>query len=88
MAKRLNIGLMISHLEDDFASAVCRGAIVGAKEIDANLIIFPGRYIDAVYVDKNAPSTNISTILFFIRFSRRYRRAPRPYRNYRQRYVL
>ena len=52
MAKRLNIGLMISHLEDDFASAVCRGAIVGAKEIDANLIIFPGRYIDAVYVDK------------------------------------
>lgn len=65
MAKRLNIGLMISHLEDDFASAVCRGAIVGAKEIDANLIIFPGRYIDAVYVEKNAPSTNISTILFF-----------------------
>lgn len=52
MAKRPNIGLMISHLEDDFASAVCRGAIVGAKEIDANLIIFPGRYIDAVYVDK------------------------------------
>lgn len=52
MAKRPNIGLMISHLEDDFASAVCRGAIVGAKETDANLIIFPGRYIDAVYVDK------------------------------------
>ncbi|MDE6599333.1 MAG: GGDEF domain-containing protein [Oscillospiraceae bacterium] len=52
MEKRLNIGLMISHLEDDFASTVCRGAIQGAKEIDANLIIFPGRYIDAVYVDK------------------------------------
>lgn len=52
MAKRPNIGLMISHLEDDFASAVCRGAIVGAKETDANLIIFPGRYIDAVYADK------------------------------------
>ncbi len=52
MKKRLNIGLMISHLEDDFASAVCRGAIIGAKEIDANLIIFPGRYIDAEYADK------------------------------------
>ncbi|MDE5992638.1 MAG: substrate-binding domain-containing protein, partial [Oscillospiraceae bacterium] len=52
MEKRLNIGLMISHLEDDFASTVCRGAIQGAKEIDANLIIFPGRYIDAVYADK------------------------------------
>lgn len=52
MGKRLNIGLAISHLEDDFASAVCRGAIAGAEEIDANLIIFPGRYIDAVYADK------------------------------------
>ncbi|MBQ8786485.1 MAG: GGDEF domain-containing protein [Oscillospiraceae bacterium] len=48
----MNIGLMISHLEDDFASAVCRGAITGAKEIDANLFIFPGRYIDGVYADK------------------------------------
>lgn len=52
MGKRLNIGLMISHLEDDFANAVCRGAIIGAKEIDANLFIFPGRYIEAVYADK------------------------------------
>lgn len=52
MEKRLNIGLMISHLEDDFASAVCRGAIIGAKEIDANLFIFPGRYIDGNYADK------------------------------------
>lgn len=52
MAKRLNIGLAISHLEDDFADAVCCGAIIGAKEIDANLIVFPGRYIDAVYEDK------------------------------------
>ncbi len=52
MEKRINIGLAISHLEDEFASAVCRGAIIGAKEIDANLIIFPGRYIDAEYADK------------------------------------
>lgn len=52
MKKRMNIGLMVSHLEDDFAGAVCRGAINGAKEIDANLFIFPGRYIDGVYADK------------------------------------
>ena len=51
MDRRLNIGLMISHLEDDFAGAVCRGAIIGAKEIDANLFIFPGRYIEGVYAD-------------------------------------
>ncbi|MCH5348168.1 MAG: GGDEF domain-containing protein [Oscillospiraceae bacterium] len=52
MDRRLNIGLMISHLEDDFAGAVCRGAIIGAREIDANLFIFPGRYIEGVYADK------------------------------------
>ncbi|MDE6596162.1 MAG: GGDEF domain-containing protein, partial [Oscillospiraceae bacterium] len=52
MDRRLNIGLLISHLEDDFASAVCRGAIIGAKEIDANLFIIPGRYIEGVYADK------------------------------------
>lgn len=52
MGKRLNIALMISHLEDDFANAVCRGAIIGAKEIDANLFICPGRYIEGVYDDK------------------------------------
>lgn len=52
MDRRLNIGLLISHLEDDFASAVCRGAIIGAKEIDANLFVIPGRYIGGVYADK------------------------------------
>lgn len=52
MDRRLNIGLLISHLEDDFASAVCRGAIIGAKEIDANLFVIPGRYIEGVYADK------------------------------------
>ncbi|MBP1561188.1 MAG: GGDEF domain-containing protein [Oscillospiraceae bacterium] len=52
MNRRLNIGLMISHLEDDFENMVYRGAIIGAKEIDANLFIFPGRYIEGVYADK------------------------------------
>lgn len=52
MDRRLNIGLLISHLEDDFASAVCRGAIIGAREIDANLFVIPGRYIEGVYADK------------------------------------
>ncbi len=51
MKKRLNIGLMISHLDDSFGKAVCRGAIIGAKEIDANLIVLPGRYINGVYDD-------------------------------------
>ena len=45
MDRRLNIGLMISDFEEDYAETVCRGAIIGAEEIDANLFIFPGRYI-------------------------------------------
>lgn len=52
MDRRLNIGLMISNLENDFDATVCRGAILGAKEIDANLFIMPGRYIEGVYADK------------------------------------
>ncbi len=50
-AKRLNIGLLISELEDDFCRDFCEGANAAAKEIDANLFIFPGKYIDADYND-------------------------------------
>ena len=37
-SKRLNIGLLISELEDDFCMNFCDGANAAAKEIDANLI--------------------------------------------------
>lgn len=50
-SKRLNIGLLISELEDDFCMNFCDGANAAAKEIDANLFIFPGKYIDADYND-------------------------------------
>lgn len=52
MDRRLNIGLMLSNLDNEFDSTVCRGAIIGAKEIDANLFVMPGRYIEGVYADK------------------------------------
>lgn len=50
-AKRLNIALLISELEDDFCMEFCDGANAAAKEIGANLFIFPGKYIDADYTD-------------------------------------
>ena len=50
-AKRLNIALLISELEDGFCRELCEGANAAAKEIDANLFIFPGKYIDADYND-------------------------------------
>ncbi|MDD3413510.1 MAG: GGDEF domain-containing protein [Lachnospiraceae bacterium] len=45
--KRLTIGLIVANLEDVFSNQVCKGAVPAAEEIDANLVIFPGKYIDS-----------------------------------------
>lgn len=50
--RRIQVGLLISHLEDDFDSAVCKGAMLGAEKADVNLAVFPGRYINGLYADK------------------------------------
>ncbi len=50
--RRIQVGLLVSHLEEDFDTSVCEGAIIGARQADVNLVIFPGRYIDAAYADK------------------------------------
>lgn len=50
--RRIQVGLLVSHLDEDFDSSVCEGAIIGARQADVNLVIFPGRYIDGVYADK------------------------------------
>lgn len=50
-SKRLNIALLASELEDPFGRDLCEGANAAAKQIDANLFIFPGKYIDADYND-------------------------------------
>ncbi len=50
--ERFRIGLLVSNPEDEFDSAVCQGAMIAAEHTDADLFIFPGRYIDGVYADK------------------------------------
>lgn len=52
LGKRLNIALFASHLEDDYAKTICKGAMIGAQETDSNLFIIPGRYFDNDYQDK------------------------------------
>ena len=47
--KRLNIGLFICHLDNDYAYDICKGVDFATKELDANLIVFPGMYINAAY---------------------------------------
>lgn len=53
--KRLNIGFFTCHLDNDYAYEVCKGVDYAAKELDVNLIVFPGMYMNASYNDpKNA----------------------------------
>ena len=51
MGKRMNIALFVALLENEFSHAVCEGAFLGAKELDANLYIMPAGIKDAVYDD-------------------------------------
>lgn len=48
---RLNIGLFICHLDNDYAYDLCKGVDYAVKELDVNLFIFPGMYINAAYND-------------------------------------
>lgn len=50
--RRPRLGLLISHLEDEFDNSVCEGAMIAAQLHDTDLVVLPGRYIDAVYADK------------------------------------
>ena len=51
MGKRMNIALFVAMLENEFSYAVCEGAFLGAKELDANLFILPAGIQNAVYDD-------------------------------------
>lgn len=48
---KLNIGLYVSDFNDNFTCSVCKGAVAAAADINANLIIFPGMYLNANYND-------------------------------------
>lgn len=52
LEKRFCIGLMVSHLDTSYDALLCEGAMEGAKQMDVNLVILPGRYINGVYADK------------------------------------
>lgn len=50
--KKRNIGLLVSELENEFTYYICEGAAGAAKELNVNLFIFPGKYINPDYEDK------------------------------------
>ncbi|MBQ5332892.1 MAG: GGDEF domain-containing protein [Oscillospiraceae bacterium] len=52
MGKRLTIGFMIHHLDNDYSKSVLNGAAAAAKELDVDLAIFPGRSLNSQLDDK------------------------------------
>lgn len=50
--KKRNIGLLVSELENEFTYYICEGAAGAAKELNVNLFIFPGKYINPNYQDE------------------------------------
>ncbi len=44
--KRLNIGVMIHYLDNDYSKILLRGIISAAEEADVNLVIMPGRSLN------------------------------------------
>ena len=49
MTKRYNIGILVANIIDSFSNRVSKGAIAAAEALDANLFIFPMKYLDVDY---------------------------------------
>lgn len=49
MIKRYNIGILVANIIDSFSNRVSKGAIAAAEALDANLFIFPMKYLDVDY---------------------------------------
>lgn len=47
MDRRIKVGLLIDDIDSSFTQQACRGAELGAKTIDANLYIFPMKFLDS-----------------------------------------
>lgn len=44
--KRLNIGVMIHYLDNDYSKILLKGVVAAAEELDVNLVIMPGRSLN------------------------------------------
>ena len=56
--KRLNIGFLADDLDMSLTAEVIQGASIAAKELDANLFLFPGKYLKPDYRDKKMAMYN------------------------------
>lgn len=44
--RRKTIGILVGGIMDDFTKLICRGAMQMAKQLDVNLVVFPGKYLN------------------------------------------
>lgn len=44
--RRITIGILVGGILDDFTKLICRGAMQAAKQMDVDIVTFPGKYID------------------------------------------
>lgn len=52
MKKRLNIGLAVPYVDNEFTASIISGALLAAEKHDVNLFIIPVRYIKPKYFDE------------------------------------
>ncbi len=50
--RRYNIGLLVATITDEFSNRIAIGAMEAAKKLDANLIIFPGKYLGVQHINE------------------------------------
>lgn len=44
--RRMTIGVFVSGITDDFSKLVCSGVLQTAKQMDVDIVVFPGKYVD------------------------------------------
>ncbi|MBQ8825821.1 MAG: GGDEF domain-containing protein [Oscillospiraceae bacterium] len=54
--KRLTIGIMVHHLDNDYSKVLLKGAVTAAAEMDVNLVILPGRSLNCQLDNKKYTS--------------------------------
>jgi len=47
--ERINIAIMVNSIQNDYSTLLCKGAAIAADELDVNLLIVPGRELNAVW---------------------------------------
>ena len=50
--ERYNIGLLVASIADDFSKRITIGAMEAAKELDVNMVIFPGKYVGVQHINE------------------------------------